>query len=272
MIRGTPKERVEFASERKHFEAAFRLTYKEYFQKGYCSPHASQMRVLFHNALPETVTFCLWRDQTLIATASLISDSVAGIPMEEVYPNEIKKLRAEGRKLCEVSSLALNSEVISSGILPIYYAERLRSLYHIFKPIFWYIKNTINYTDLCIAMNPIHKLLYSSLHFEEFGNERVYESVNGNPSIAMRLNFDGIEERGKKTPGLHKLFLGTDLNIKRISDLFRWNQNNFNYFFIENSDALKKAKPNQIDYLESLYPEFSVKDMLRQTQNLPSHG
>ena len=105
-----PKERIEFATERKQFEEAFRLVYKEYLHKGYCSPHPSQMRVLFYNALPETVTFCLWRDQTLIATVTLIPDSPAGLPMEEVYPDELKKLRKEGRKICEISSLALNSE------------------------------------------------------------------------------------------------------------------------------------------------------------------
>lgn len=266
------KERVEFALRREQFEQAFRLVYREYLRKGYCSPDPSGMRTSIFNALTETATFCFWREDTLLGTASLIPDSDIGLPMEQVYPKEIEELRKKGRKLCEVSLLALNSNVISKGILPLYFAERLRALYHLFKPIFWYARNTIGYTDLCIAFNPAHKALYSSLHFEQFGEERIYESVNGNPSIAMRLNFDHVEERGKKTPGLYKLFLGTSLQIKRISEVFRWTAQDFHYFFSENSDALKKATAEQIDYLARLYPEITVKQMAQGKGSISSHG
>jgi hypothetical protein len=143
----------------------------------------------------------------------------------------------------------------------------LRCLYHIFKPIFWYVK-TIAHTDLCIAFNPVHKLLYSSLHFEQFGEERTYESVNKNPSIAMRLRFDGIEERAKKTPGLHKLFIGNEIKMNRISDLFKWSLNDFTYFFIERSDVLKKAATKQLDYLKSIYPQFPIDELLSHVKTL----
>ena len=267
------KERVEFATKKEHFEKAFRLVYQEYRRKGYCPPNPFQIRVSIYNALPGTVTFCLWRHETLVGTASLVLDSPVGLPMEEVYPTEIGALRKEGRKLCEVSLLALNSEIISKGILPLYFAERLRCLYHIFKPIFWYARKTVGQTDLCIAVNPVHKVLYSSLYFEEFGGERVYQSVNGNPSIAMRLNFDRLEERShKKTPGLHKLFLQNGLELQNISEIFHWNLDDFRYFFLENSDALTKLKPKQMDYLASLYPEFRLKRMFEQFNPHSAHG
>ncbi|MBI1977135.1 MAG: hypothetical protein HYS55_00090 [Candidatus Omnitrophica bacterium] len=266
------KERVEFARERDHFEKAFRLIYEEYLAKGYCSANPYQMRFSLFNALPETVTFCLWRKQVLAGTASLISDSALGLPMDDVYKPEMDQLRKEGRKMCEVSLLALNSEVIKKGILPLYFAERLKCLYQIFKPIFWYARNTIEFTDLCIAVNPVHRQLYTSLHFEEFGEERVYESVNGNPSIAMRLRFDNIEERGKITPGLYKLFLGKPLEIQRITDIFRWETDEFRYFFVEHSDLLKKITPLQIQYLEKLYPEIPIKRMVEEAQSKPKYG
>lgn len=254
--------RVEYARGRREFEQAFRLVYQEYLRKGYCSVHPTEMRISFYHTLPDSVTFCLWRAETLLATASLIFDSPVGLPMEEVYPDEIRNLRKQGRRLCEVSLLALNSDVISKGILPLYFAERLRCLYQIFKPIFWYARNTAH-TDLCIAMNPSHKMLYSSLYFEQFGNERIYESVRGNPSIAMRLNFDRLEERAqKKTPGLHKLFFGNHLELRKISDLFRWNAEDFGYFFVQHSDVLRKAKPEQIEYLAQSYPELRIRNLL----------
>ena len=266
------KERVGFATRREEFEQAFQLIYKEYLRKGYCLARPSKMRISIYNALPETATFCLWRNDIMLATASLILDSPMGLPMEDVYPNEIHKLRSGGRKLSEVSLLALNSAVISKGILPLYYAERLRCLYHIFKPIFWYARETVGSSDLCIAMNPIHKLLYSSMHFEQFGEERVYESVNANPSIAMRLNFDDIDERGKKTPGLYKLFIGSKLEIKKVSGVFRWNAQDFGYFFVQHSEVLKKAKPKQIDYLTNVYPELPIKQMVFQANSIQSYG
>ena len=266
------KERVELATQREHFEQAFRLVYREYLRKGYCAANPFQMRIILHNALPETVTFCLWRNDILLGTASVVADSPMGLPMEDVYPDEVRTLRNKGRKLCEVSLLALNSEVIGKGILPLYFAERLRALFHLFKPIFWYARKTLGFTDLCIAMNPTHKMLYSSLHFEQFGGEKVYQSVNGNPSIAMRLNFDDIDERGKKTPGLYKLFIGKSLEIPRITDIFHWNAEDFDYFFIENSNILKNAKQKQIEYLTYIYPKIPIRHMLEKATSNSNYG
>ena len=267
------KERVEFATQKHHFEEAFKLVYREYLKKGYCVSSPSEMRITLYNALPQTVTFCLWRQDTLLATAALVTDSPAGLPMENTYPDEIKELRKQGRKLSEVSLLALNSDLISKGLKPLYFAERLRRLYHLFKPVFWYARQTVGSTDLCIAMNPVHKMLYSSLYFEQFGAERVYQSVNQNPSIAMRLNFERIEDRAKnKTPGLFKLFLGQALEIKKITDIFRWNLADFKYFFNDMSDELTTAKPEQIEYLAQRYPKFPIKDWAAQTNPTLNHG
>lgn len=267
------KERVELATKKVHFEEAFKLIYREYLKKGYCSPNPSGMRITLYSALPETTTFCLWRQNSILATASLVIDSPLGLPVESTYPTEIKELRQKGRKLSEVSLLALNSDLISKGIKPLYFAERLRRLYHLFKPIFWYAKKTAGMTDLCIAVNPVHKMLYSSLYFEQFGNEKVYESVNKNPSIAMRLNFDRIEQRSQsKTPGLHKLFLSNPLEIKKITDVFRWNIVDFGYFFGENSDVLSKAKSEQIEYLAQLYPDFPIKELTSEINPALNHG
>lgn len=267
------KERVEFATRKEHFEEAFKLVYREYLKKGYCLPSPSQMRLTFYNALPQTVVFCLWRQNILLATAALVIDSPAGLPMECTYPEELKELRKKGHKLSEVSLLALNSDLITKGIKPLYFAERLRRLYHLFKPIFWYARQTIGASDLCIAMNPAHKMLYSSLYFEQFGEERVYESANRNPSIAMRLDFNRIEQRSQhKTPGLFKLFLGQPLEIKKISEIFHWNLSDFKYFFMEMSDELLKAKPEQIEYLVQQYPEFPIKEWLSGTNPTLNHG
>jgi len=266
------KERVEFATRKEHFEEAFRLVYEEYLRKGYCSQITSGMRATIYNALPETVTFCLWREHTLIATASLVPDSSIGLPMEKVYPEEIQVFREKGRKLCEISLLALNSDVIAKGILPLYLAERLRCLYLLFKPILWYARKTAVCTDICIAVNPVHKPLYSSLYFQEFGGERVYESVMGNPSIAMKLDLTQLENgTEKKTPGLYKLFLRNSLELKKISEFFRWNEQDFNYFFAEKSDALNKAKPEQIECLTRYFPELPIKQMAQQANPAYSH-
>ena len=89
----------------------------------------------------------------------------------------------------------------------------------------------------------------------------------------MRLNFDRIEERSqKKTPGLYKLFLENSLELKKIPEIFRWNFQDFSYFFLENSDVLRRAKPAQIEYLTRLYPEFPIKSMLQQPNNRFGHG
>ena len=263
------KERVELATKKEHFEEAFKLVYREYLKKGYCFPNPSEMRLSIYNAHPETATFCLWRQNTLLGTASLVFDSPLGLPLESIYSSEVAELRRQGRKLCEVSLLALNSDLISKGIKPLYFAERLRRLYHLFKPVFWYARKTIGTTDMCIAMNPVHKMLYSSLYFEQFGVERTYESANNNPSIAMRLSFEQIEERARhKTPGLYKLFLGSPLDIPKINNVFQWSLSDFTYFFAENSNVLIEAKSEHLEYLSLTYPEFPLKQLVSRVNPL----
>ncbi len=252
------KERVELATKKEHFEEAYKLVYREYLKKGYCTPNPSGMRITLYNTLPESTTFCLWRGKTILATATLIFDSPLGLPIEDAYGPEIQEFRRLGRKLCEVSLLALDSNLIIKGLKPLYFAERLRRLYHLFKPLFWYARKTAGATDLCIAMNPVHKPLYSSLYFEQFG-EHYFEKVNS-ASLGMRLNFDQIEERAEhRTPGLYKLFLGTPLEIPKISSVFQWNLEDFTYFFNQNSNVFAEAKTEQLAYLSKLYPEFSLK-------------
>ena len=94
--------------------------------------------------------------------------------------------------------------------------------------------------------------------------------MNANPSIAMRLDFDQAEERVKMTPGLHKLFFGTKLQLKHVSENFRWSKENFISFFCEKSDVIKSASPKEIDYLTKCYPDFKI-DELRMQYN-PSAG
>ncbi len=98
---------VKQAETREELEAAYRLVHQSYMEAGYMAPHPSGLRVRAFEVLPQTATFIAVENGDVIGTISLIVDSPLGLPMEESYRAEVSALRRQGRKIAEVSSLAV---------------------------------------------------------------------------------------------------------------------------------------------------------------------
>jgi predicted N-acetyltransferase YhbS len=166
------------ATDRHTLEQAFRLQHDQYVAHGYMDAHPSGWRLSLHNALSATRVFVARSGGRVVGTVTLIADSPLGLPMEEIYTDELRRLRDARGNLAEVSALAMDREYQPSGV-PI--------LLRLIRMLVIYAAQTE--TDLCIAVNPHHAAFYrKAFHFQDIGGLRQYGKVNGAPAVALRLD------------------------------------------------------------------------------------
>lgn len=157
-------------------EACFRLVHAQYVDRGYAECDPSGRRLLLHHALPTTRMFRVTCAARVVATVSLVPDSVLGLPMDALYAAELRPLRAAGRRLAEVASLAAAPGAGPAAVAQlmgrlVLYAERLGRV-----------------DDLCVTVHPRHTRFYERLGFSRLGSVKQYAAVNGAPAVALRLD------------------------------------------------------------------------------------
>ena len=94
------------AATRQEREAAFRLVYASYLHSGLAEMNGYQMRVTPYHLLPSTEMFIAEYQGEVIYTMSLVIDGALGVPMDQVYGDEVARLRRKGMLVGEVSCLA----------------------------------------------------------------------------------------------------------------------------------------------------------------------
>jgi len=166
------------ATDRRTLEQAFRLQHDQYVARGYMDAHPSGWRLSLHNALSATRVFVARSGGRVVGTMTLIADSPLGLPMDEIYADELRRLRDARANLAEVSALAMDPDYQSSGV-PI--------LVRLIRMLVIHAAQTES--DLCIAVNPHHAAFYrKAFHFQDIGGLKQYGKVNGAPAIALRLD------------------------------------------------------------------------------------
>jgi hypothetical protein len=114
-----------------------------------------------------------------IATATLGLDSEIGLLADELYKNESDQLRGGGRRLCEMTKLAVEHVVRSKRVLA--------SLFHI---ALIYARHLHDRDDCLIEINPRHVKFYEAmLGFEAMGDAKMCGRVSA-PARLMRLNLE----------------------------------------------------------------------------------
>lgn len=250
---------IKIAETRDELEQAFSLVYREYLKLGYIKePNPSEIHLSIYHILPETAVFIFKSYLTVICTLTQIFDSkVFGLPMDDLYHEELNTLRNTNRKLVELSALATPREA------------RWRNVFmYLCQAMYWYaIYQDVN--DLCIMVNPKHVDFYKTIFlFEDLGPEKYYPNV-GAPAVALRLNLDDIQGKLRKKYSaldfdcdIYSFFHGvtatqlTMSNDKKFLVQRKWvlDVDTVRYFFIEKTNVMEKATPDQMNYIRSIYP------------------
>ncbi len=166
---------------------AWRLVYDVYHAKGLAASLPSGLWMGLHDLLIRTITFTAERAQQPVANLTLVFDSPLGLPAESVCGETIGRLRASGRKVCELISLVSVEDHTRTG------TELIMTL---FKLAYLTARKIEHGRDLIITVNPRHAPFYQRyLLFERMGDPQPCDRVGGAPAVALRLDLDTAPQR-----------------------------------------------------------------------------
>ena len=176
------KPYCKIASTSQEWKDALGLVYRAYRTSGLIPPNIYKMRVTPYHSLPTTeVLIAKINDQTsdndrIICTMSIVGDGKLGLPMENLYLEEIKKYRSQGKCLAEVSCLANEPDSSFSTV------SQLMSLIA-------QCASCRGIDQLLIVVHPQHVKFYQRfLAFEIIGEQKTCPSVCDNLAVAMAMH------------------------------------------------------------------------------------
>ena len=176
MVVQEKKYKIRLAHTKSSFNSASMLVQRMYLKKGYDIPGMQKM--------PDRITLSASQNGSMEGTITLGIDAGNGLLADENYKQEIDRLRAEGRKVCELTKFAVDKTRGSKRVL-----AALFNVAYIFGRLMQ------KQTDVVIEVNPRHVNFYKRmLGFEEFGPERMCVRVNA-PSVLLRLELDYVDRQ-----------------------------------------------------------------------------
>jgi hypothetical protein len=160
-------------------EAARRLVAERYAWRGYVDPTSDSaddgraITLVAENGA-----------STVVGTLTVRLDGPQGLRVDENYPEQVSALRAEGRKLCEFTQLALAAEADTRAVLSTLFG------------LAYCLGTALNeVTDVLIEVNPRHVEFYRRLlGFVVAAGERLCERVQA-PAVLLRASVDELEKR-----------------------------------------------------------------------------
>jgi len=180
--------------------AAWQLVYETYRHTNFIDPNAYLIHTTQRAVAPNTVVLYLPHDGQVQSTITAIPDGPSGLPLDDVYPKELARLRRSGRRICEGGLLADQRQIpdrkSEGGALrrcrP---SSRTRpgqtSLVEMMRFAVNYGRSCFAVTDLLIGVHPRHARFYSrGFGFEPYGPPRTHPRVNHQPVVLLRCDLE----------------------------------------------------------------------------------
>lgn len=175
--------KVRLATTEDRRKSASLLIEKMYSWRGYEADALGQD--------PNKITLVAYQDELVVGTLTLGLDSPSGMVVDQLYKSEADQLRAQGRKICDVTKLAVDQDIKSKSVLG--------ALFHL---SVIYGRNIHHATDFLIEVNPRHALFYQRMiGFVLFGEEKLCPRVNA-PAVLLKLDLAYADEQVMKYGGL----------------------------------------------------------------------
>lgn len=180
-----PKMRVGVAESVEQIEATDRLVRKRYAWRGYTLEAFEYQSPARSNELARReITLFAADSRATLGTITLRLDGPEGLRAETTHGETVRRARAEGRRICELTRLALAEDVDSRQVLA--------SLFGLV-----YTVGRVNHgvTDVFIEVNPRHVGFYCrALGFSVAADARFCERVRA-PSVLLHIDVEKLEER-----------------------------------------------------------------------------
>ncbi len=185
LLEPTPSVSVEQAVTAEELWQAYSLVHEVFVAQGYILPQQGGVRLRAYEALPETATFVAKAAGKVVAVMGVVPDTPElGLPSDQAFHPELEVLRSAGRRVAEVTNLAVAPEYRNTSV----FYELSRCC----------IAHGINqgFDDSFIAISPGHTLFFQTvLGFEPWGDRRNYGGQVQDLVEGMRLNVGATEAR-----------------------------------------------------------------------------
>ena len=203
----TPQAQLVYrmARSRKDRHGAFQLVYNSYVRSGLGVPNRHEMRVTPFQLNSGSQIFVAVLGEKVVSTVTLVSDSEMGLPMEFMFAAEIGTLRAQGRRIAEVSCLADRRQEPRRFLDTFSELTRLMAQFARYEGI----------QNLLVSVHPRHARFYTRyLGFQPI-SDRVANCphVQDHPAVALHLDFEHID---RERPECWDEFFGVWLTRKEL--------------------------------------------------------
>lgn len=239
-------------------EMAFRLVYDVYTSKRYDLQlgRESGMFYTIHHLHPHTLTFLAEKAGQPVGTVSVIPDSRLGLPTDGIFPGHLALLRKAGRRLCEVSSLAVSEEMADSSI---------DLTMHLYRIIHLTATHMLYDTDIVASIMAHHAAFYASvLLFDDVSPDSRQSPKTGEQVRFVHLDLEAMKARyakryirmtGKRN--LYRWFFQNEEEAAMVEWIGQSRRpmtpEELHYFGEQTSKILSNAGANTVDILLECY-------------------
>jgi hypothetical protein len=214
------------------------------------------MHYSFFCVLPDSRTFVLKHEENVLGTLSFFVDSPCGLPIDHTFQDLMAPLRGLGRRLAEVSLLALDQEAFRKKSFSLTDYKKLIGAFQLFKVMFDYARFVAQASDMVIAVHPKHEDLYRYLTFEIIGSPRRYVAARGKPALPMRLDIAKSVAKVPPKGVLARYFVNPITPVEVLTQHFSWDARSLREFLIDRLPLWEKLSTEQRQYIKSRYPDF----------------
>jgi hypothetical protein len=161
-------------------EQAWELVYKSYLREGLIDPNAARIHCVPEAIGPNTAVVQGRLGELAISTLSAYLDGPLGLPLDSVYPDELKALRDQGKVLMEYGLFADRREHLFRSTDSLLELMRFATYFGVH----------LGVTDAIVGVHPHHVKFYTRLlAFDVIGPERNYSLVKEHPVILLRMDW-----------------------------------------------------------------------------------
>jgi hypothetical protein len=169
---------IRAAQSERERRSASSLIERMYASRGY------QSSALPIEEPPHQKTFLASEQNIPLGTLTIGTDSPDGLLADSLFPDEVRRFRAEGYRVCEFIKLAMDRRARSTRLLA--------ALFHV---AYIYAHRFKKLHRLLIEVNPRHVSYYETmLGFEVIGTERHNARVDA-PAVLLALDLGHAEEQ-----------------------------------------------------------------------------
>ena len=173
--------RAYVAQAKDQLDEAGRLVSERYAWRGYLTRSASACPSAKH---PSAVTLIARAGGATVGTMTVGLDGPGGLSVDESYGEQVSAARSQGRRVCELTRLALakqaNTKTVLSSLFALAYG--IASALH-------------DVTDVFIEVNPRHVGFYRRVFgFATAAGERMCQRVHA-PAVLLYASVDELEAR-----------------------------------------------------------------------------